>query len=317
MMSNTPQPLISFIVTTYNLPVVMLRECLESIASLSLSPQEREVIIVDDGSDFSPVNEMTEILNDIIFIRQPNRGLSIARNIGLSLAKGKFIQFVDGDDCLIDAPYEHCLDIIRYKEPVDMIMFLTSNLRNQPTDFTFNGPISGETYMTNENLRAAACGYIFRKSRIGELRFTPGIYHEDEEFTPQLVLKMRNIYCTSAKAYFYRERKGSITHTDNEKEKNKRLTDILKVILHLNDIAAHGDPAHRESMERRVAQLSMDFLVNVIRMTKSRQQLLKAIELLKEHSLYPLPDKKYTTEYVIFRYMIQKRAGQLILIATL
>ena len=316
-MNDLGNPLVSFIITTYNLPVVLLHECVKSIVALSLSQQEREIILIDDGSDFCPINELTEIASDIILVRQPNKGLSVARNVGLKMATGKFVQFVDGDDCLINAPYEHCLDIIRYQEPVDMVMFYSASSMNQPTESSYTGPITGEEYMANNNLRASACGYIFRRSRLGKLRFTPDIVHEDEEFTPQLVLNMHSIYCTPAKAYFYRQRKDSITHTDSKEAQNKRLADIFKVILHLKDIADGCDGVRAKSMERRVAQLSMDFLVNVIRMTKSRKQLNHAIELLKKHDLYPLPDNKYTPEYVIFRYLIQNKAGQLILLAAL
>ena len=45
------QPLVSFILTYYNLPVQMLCECIDSILALSLTPEEREIIVVDDGSD--------------------------------------------------------------------------------------------------------------------------------------------------------------------------------------------------------------------------------------------------------------------------
>ena len=316
-MNSKKHPLVSFIITTYNLPIEMLRECVESITDLSLSVSEREIIVIDDGSDFSPVNELTEMAPDLIFIRQPNRGLSEARNMGLKIATGEFVQFVDGDDSLINAPYEHCLDIVRYQEPVDMVMFRFSESKDEPADFSFNGPVTGPEYMATNNLRAAVWSYIFRRDRLGDLRFTPGIFHEDEEFTPQLVLKMHNVYSTVAKAYYYRQRSGSIMHTTDKSERNKRLTDMLKVILHLKDIAAEGSSMRKASMERRVAQLSMDFLINVIRMTKSRSQLNKAIDLLKQHDLYPLPDANYTKEYTIFRYMIQKKAGQLILIAAL
>ena len=252
-MNDLGNPLVSFIITTYNLPVVLLHECVKSIVALSLSQQEREIILIDDGSDFCPINELTEIASDIILVRQPNKGLSVARNVGLKMATGKFVQFVDGDDCLINAPYEHCLDIIRYQEPVDMVMFYSASSMNQPTESSYTGPITGEEYMANNNLRASACGYIFRRSRLGKLRFTPDIVHEDEEFTPQLVLNMHSIYCTPAKAYFYRQRKDSITHADNKEAQNKRLADIFKVILHLKDIAEGCDGVRAKSMERRVA----------------------------------------------------------------
>lgn len=42
--------LVSFIITTYNLPPDRLEECIGSIMKLSLNPKEREIILVDDGS---------------------------------------------------------------------------------------------------------------------------------------------------------------------------------------------------------------------------------------------------------------------------
>ena len=106
------QPLVSFIVTTYNLPVALLEECLNSILALSLTKDEREIILVDDGSDTPPINQLPQ-KGELIFIRQDNQGLSVARNIGIERAQGEYIQFVDGDDYLLTVPYEHCLDLVR------------------------------------------------------------------------------------------------------------------------------------------------------------------------------------------------------------
>ena len=57
------RPLISFIVTTYNLQPELLAECLDSIMALSLSDQEREVILVDDGSDIPAIMQLTDYQN--------------------------------------------------------------------------------------------------------------------------------------------------------------------------------------------------------------------------------------------------------------
>lgn len=97
-------PLVSFIVTTFNLPTAYLKECLESITALSLAKSEREIIVVDDGSDISPINELLELREHIVYIRQENQGVSEARNTGIRAAQGKFIQFVDGDDYLSKLP---------------------------------------------------------------------------------------------------------------------------------------------------------------------------------------------------------------------
>lgn len=67
------QPLVSFIVPTYNLPVDMLRESLDSIMDLSLTQEEREIIVIDDGSINSPLAALADVIDQIIYIRQPNK----------------------------------------------------------------------------------------------------------------------------------------------------------------------------------------------------------------------------------------------------
>ncbi|MBR5930182.1 MAG: glycosyltransferase, partial [Prevotella sp.] len=57
-LNQNQAPLVSFIITYYNLPVDMLHECIESIMQLSLQPEEREIILIDDGSDITPLNEI-------------------------------------------------------------------------------------------------------------------------------------------------------------------------------------------------------------------------------------------------------------------
>ena len=61
MENKNDRPLVSFIVTTYNLPTTLLCECLQSVLSLSLSKEEREIIVVDDGSEVSPLNDLVEL----------------------------------------------------------------------------------------------------------------------------------------------------------------------------------------------------------------------------------------------------------------
>lgn len=317
---NIPQqPLITFIVTIYNLPIKLIHECLDSIISLSLSKEQREIIVIDDGSDISQVNELVRYASDIIYVRQPNQGVSVARNLGIKIASGTFIQFIDGDDCLIQAEYEHCLDIIRYHEPVDMVLFYLSQSKKSPMDVYYEGPMTGVDYMENNNVRGSVCSYVFRAERLGDLHFTPGIVHgEDEEFTPQLLLRVRNLYTTQAKAYFYRNRNDSVSHKKSKQNIDDRINDTLKVILSLKNVASNNkDEKEREAINRRVAQLSMDYIVNVIRLTRSFKRLHENINLLTEHQLYPLPNKTYTKKYVIFNKLIRSKVGRFILMALL
>ena len=56
-------------------------------------------------------------------------------------------------------------------------------------------------------------------------------------------------------------------------------------------------------MQRRVDQLTMDYIFNIIRMKKSRRQLDGRIEMLRSEGLFPLPARDYTISYGIFRLL--------------
>ena len=313
------QPLVSFILTDYNLPTELLCDCIDSILRLSLLPPEREIIIVDDGSDGSPMNDLLRYGDDIIYVRQKNGGVSTARNTGMAMAKGQYIQLIDGDDCLLQAPYEHCLDIVRHHQDADVVMFdFTHNEHEKQNAFGTPEKISGTSLMHTKNLRGSACCYLFRQAVRGQLSFTPGIeYGEDEEFTPQLLIRAETVYITDAKAYFYRERQTSVVHQQNEERTNKRLSDHMTVIKRLNELADTRPYEERQALLRRVAQLTMDHIYNTIMATRSAERLNETLEELKREALFPLPDKDYSTKYVWFRRMTNSRWGRKLLLTTL
>ena len=310
------QPLISFIITDYNLPTYLLKECLDSIFRLTLTEQECEVLLIDDGSDQCPLSDLASYQDRIIYVRQRNKGLSAARNLGLSMAKGRFVQFVDGDDYLIQTAYEHCLDIVRYHQ-TDVVLFeLTSN-PNHSVEFSSQGPVAGNEYLRHHNLKASACGYIFRKSMLINLRFHEGILHEDEEFTPQLLLRAEYVYHTSAEAYYYRKRTGSITHNKGKRWKLKRLNDAFQVLGTLNDKLDRLPADDRMALQRRVDQLTMDYIYSVIMLTRNASYLEKCLMRLKRIGLFPLPERSYTKKYKLFSKMVNSRIGRKVLLRTL
>ena len=93
---NNPQ--ISIIVPVYNVEKY-IRRCVESILAQTYSAFE--LILVDDGSSDrcgDICDEYAEKDHRIIVIHQENHGVSAARNVGLEIAKGKYITFCDSDD---------------------------------------------------------------------------------------------------------------------------------------------------------------------------------------------------------------------------
>ncbi len=311
-------PLVSFIVTAYNLPSDMLRECIGSIVTLSLGRSEREIIVVDDGSDAFAINDLVDYDRDIVYVRVPNGGVSVARNVGLRMATGQFVQFVDGDDMLLRAPYEHCLDILRYND-ADVVMFdFTRKTGYSDNLFGEATMVSGAEYMRSHNIRGASCCYLFRRTMLGSLRFTPGrCYGEDEEFTPQLLLRAERVCDTGVKAYYYRPRNSSATGKEDVRSRLHRLDDNIQVICRLLSVADTLPVTEKSAMYRRVAQLTMDYIYNVIVTTRSVAHVEKRLEELRVKGLFPLPDKDYTRKYRWFRRMTSSRLGLRMLVATL
>lgn len=314
---NNEKPLVSFILTYYNQPVQMLCECIDSILSLSLRPFEREVIVIDDGSRVSPMNGLMQYADEIIYVRQKNGGLSMARNKGIGMSQGRYLQFVDADDHLIQTPYEHCLDLIRMNNTLDMVMFDFTSSGTDKTVYNDTPVMTGSEYMLKHNIHASACGYLLKRTTLSELRFTPGIWHEDEEFTPQLLIRAEHVCATDAKAYYYYKHKGSITTHDDEESKAKRFDDIRGVLDRLQFLCDRVPQADRVALQRRVAQLTMDYIYQVIMQQRSQQALNACIDDLSSKGLFPLPDRDYSQKYKWFRKMTNTRLGRTILLNTL
>jgi len=88
-------PRVSVIIPTYNRSR-MLKEAIDSV--LSQDYPHFELVVVDDGSTDATAELLQAYGQDLVVIRQPNRGVSAARNAGIAAASGRYIAFLDSDD---------------------------------------------------------------------------------------------------------------------------------------------------------------------------------------------------------------------------
>lgn len=299
------EPLISFIIPAYNVPVALLKECVGSVLALSMSDDEHEIIVVDDGSDAPLDVAMLGCSTEVTLIRQPHKGLSAARNTGVKASKGKYIQFVDSDDRLIVEPYNACISLVRSDEP-DMIMFRFAHKTGPSRRSFLNFRGTGSEYMRDHNIGASACCYVFRKTILCDLSFDERVLlHEDELFTPQLLLRCKRLYTTEAAAYFYRISAESMTNTAVRAKILLRLDSAESVIKRLHAIVPSLSGTDKDALARRVAQITMDLLYNTISLTSDRSRLEATMERLKSDDLYPLPHRCYTLKYSLFCVCIE------------
>jgi len=95
MTARSQKPLVTVIIPTYNRAWV-LKEAIDSVLAQEFG--DLELIVVDDGSTDNTPQILESYAQDLTVIRQPNRGVSAARNRGIVAANGRLISFLDSDD---------------------------------------------------------------------------------------------------------------------------------------------------------------------------------------------------------------------------
>lgn len=232
---------ISVVVPIYNVQDCLER-CVRSI--MRQTYPNIEIILVDDGSPDS-CGEMCDsfALEDarIKVIHKANGGLSDARNAGLELASGDYVLFVDSDD-FIEA--DCCELFLDYMEMGPDILMGDCVTRNEGyavkhySNLNVNDCMTGMEYMVNalENRRFPVMVWLnlYKRKFLqdNQLQFLPGVYHEDIDFTPRVLLKAEKVVYTGIAFYHYMTNDASISA---RKDKRKNCSDIYRICCSLKD----------------------------------------------------------------------------------
>lgn len=239
-------PKFSIIVPVYNVEQY-LQQCLDSI--LGQSSADTEIILVNDGStDRSPA--MCDAYADkdarVRVIHKKNGGLSSARNAGLELAEGEYIIFLDSDDWLepdFAQRIDECLK--GSSEPPDAVLVTVRAYNEQtntsqlqlysfPKERTLTGVEAFRLLYNDHAFWGAAWQFVVKRSFLTgkQLRFIDGIFHEDERYTPELILSAGSIVWCEGAVYVNRSgRANSIINSLNIKKEFDKLfiiSDLVK-----------------------------------------------------------------------------------------
>lgn len=203
---------ISIIVPVYNTEKY-LEQSINSI--LNQTYENLEIIIVDDGSTDSSgliCEKYFKIDSRVKVIHKKNGGQSSARNLGLDLASGDYIGFVDSDDWISANMYEKLI-IKAIQNNSDIvasnIWYMKKNKKIKKysktnSDLDFNRLTAMEEIFTNENLTFSPCNKLYKKKLFDFLRFDEKIILEDMDISYQLIDKSEIISYLSEPLYYYR-----------------------------------------------------------------------------------------------------------------
>lgn len=109
-------PFLSVIVPCYN-TAGYVRQTVQSVLHQAGTPVDLEVIVVDDGSNDDPRSQLQGLDSRVRYVRQANRGVAAARNVGIALAAGRYVAFLDSDDYWMPSHFQNVLPQLDPEHP--------------------------------------------------------------------------------------------------------------------------------------------------------------------------------------------------------
>lgn len=226
---------ITVVIPVYNVEKY-LKQCLDSVVNQSIF-KELEVICINDAS----TDKSLEILNNyskkyenfkIIDLKE-NRGVSIARNIGIENSTCEYIIFLDSDDFIDSKMYEKMYEkiIAEESEIVECEYYLYKNRKSNYIKIFDKSKkyTKEELEKWKEYLLISTHGVtkLIKKELIlkNNLKFPEGLYYEDNYFFYILKLLSKNVFVINKPYYYYRRENENSTTL---KKDNYRFYDRLE-----------------------------------------------------------------------------------------
>ena len=209
--------MISVIVPIYKVEKY-LKRCVNSLLAQSYS--DFELILVDDGSPDNCGNICEEYAakdKRIRVIHKENGGLSDARNVGLGIAKGEYIAFVDSDDWVATNYLETLLKVIELTDS-DIceceVLKTTGEIekyKKSDEQYTsYSSEKALELLIWDKILHQYVWNKLYKRSCLKGIPFAVGKINEDEFWTYQVFGNARRITKISNVLYYYFQRGSSI-----------------------------------------------------------------------------------------------------------
>lgn len=212
---------VSVIVPVYNV-ADFVGECVRSVLDKADSDVEVEVLCVDDGSTDSS-GEMLEAIargirpggSAMKVIHQKNAGAGAARNAALAVATGDWILFLDGDDVLAKGWLAVVRTLALRHPSAQMLGFgRTESLPVRPVEVRESREVDVSRVVGFDVYERGLWQYAYRRDLVDGLEFERIIRVEDKLFEGDALLRASRVALMDVPAYGYRQREGSVIHTN-------------------------------------------------------------------------------------------------------
>lgn len=296
---------LSIVVPFYNAEI-HLERCLKSLLNQNISKSDYEIILINDGSTDGGNKIAEKFKNEhdnISIYTQKNKGLGATRNIGMQLAKGDYIYFIDADDYLayntLNIPLEnlikHDLDIVGFSthttDKLDLFSYKSQPLENLQV-------LNGNDFLVKyEHNRLEAWWYILKRTFLLEtnLKFEEGKFMEDAIFTFNIFLEAKRTMFLPIAIHRYVKSPDSIMNNEDQNHLKKVIADYKSLIFRfdtlINEISNKGiknsDAIIKNIKFKSTASIYFMFF-KFIRSKISIPKIHKTLSEFEKIDMYPL-----------------------------
>lgn len=273
-------PKISVIIPIYNVEKY-LRRCLDSVVAQTFT--DWEAICVNDGSPDNSAQILAEYAErDPRFkiVAKENGGLSDARNAGMAVAKGTYVNFLDSDDLIHPQTFEIAYALIQqedadivswYKDPLFRPRLLVRHAlgfdidKTMPRGLKRRFTLDKVKYHTTDDVFAHVTEYshtrieypikhfyvwrhLLRRSLVEDVPFLKGVIFEDFPWWSEVILKNPRTVITDLPFYYYFPNIGSI---DRSSSRTRKVKNWIKGLEHTYQIyEERATPYQKEHWQR-------------------------------------------------------------------
>lgn len=217
---------ISIVVPVYNTEKYLVA-CITSLKQQTYS--NLEIILVDDGStddSWTICTQFAAVDSRIRTVQKENGGQSSARNLGLDMATGDYIAFIDSDDAISTDVLEKAMSKFEQDSKIEVVqfpVFMAYGTPGQYLNIKKKQLIVGKENLFREwidkgNISWIVCNKIFRKEIFSDLRFQ-NMYYEDNFMVAEVLDKINCLQIMEEGVYYYFARENSTTTSPHSLQK--------------------------------------------------------------------------------------------------
>lgn len=282
---------LSIIVPVYNAEK-HLKDCLDSILCQNVNTDKYEIICIDDGSkDNSPkiLDEYAKQNSNIKVNHKANEGVSVARNLGKELAIGKYIWYIDADDCICKNSLKDIIAILESNSPT----LLRVAHKEVAEDYDWKTSCIDKflvNYKSSRIRTLSVCKMVISKEFLlkNNINFIKGITRGEDglfcdeiyaNLEEQTIIEIENII------YFYRQNATSVCHQKNIESANRVIFDYIKRMeIYKYKLESSCKDAEKKRRMRETRGVILGSLLYKLPQTGLKRQDI--FKILKEKKLF-------------------------------